>query len=596
MEDAKAEAVEPVAESPVEKSTEATPDSAEDSSNEHSLREDAQTTPEAAEVLEEQEPPSIDDPEGSQTHSAEEKQVVEDENDEGASLSDSPAKTASSACDTEPHDENAGTIGGETTIASSNDDDKKPSEDMVENNGDAGTTISPNDVSGVADDAKPLDAEDGNQRRDGGTQNSQTQPNAPQSDDASNLNTCANDASEDADMTSLERIVDEDEGVGEKVKAAPSVSLDATDSNPVDVSEEGNDRAETNSPVMKGPKSEKSAPPNAASPSCTSDEKERADIATDGGSPETCPCVYVTSNLIGMSMSGKSGSEQRRRRRRQNSRLIVDENYERSGNSKMSILGSKVDQSSMERMLPSSISPFRTPSRSPNRRRRRPGISPLHGATSDGDTELEISGKDDPSGNMDNVGTNDERGREVEVGEGGELNNSTPSIFLAEHHSNHFLCLNLTGSPVDSETASSFNNQIINCPWTAFDLANREVKSASASGDDTTIASSSAGHSDAHRTPSTPSLAAMLDICYVIAAYQSLGSENVACVYCDNGRTRTGVAVSIFSFIVSVFVLHGTAICFQVLGFPFLFRISSSIQLHHTFLFLLFNGSRLHAI
>ena len=295
-------------------------------------------------------------------------------------------------------------------------------------------------------------------------------------------------------------------------------------------------------------------------------------------------------------MSGKSGSEHLRRRRRRNSGLIVDENYESSGHSKMSILGSKVDQTSMERVLPSSISPFRTPSRSPNRIRRRPGISPLHGATSDGDTELEISGKDDPSGNMDNVGTNDERGREVEVGEGGEFNNSTPSIFLAKHHSNHFLCLNLTGSPVDSETASSFNNQIINCPWTAFDLANREVEPASASGDDTTIASSSAGHTDAHRTPSTPSLAAMLDVCYVIAAYQSLGSQNVACVYCDNGRTRTGVAVSSFSFIVCVFVLHGTAICFQVLGFPFLFRISSSIQLHHTFLFLLFNGSRLHAI
>ena len=569
-----------MAESPLEKSTEATPESAEDSSNEHSLREDAQTTPEAAEVLEEQEPPSVDDPEGSQTHSAEEKQVVEDENDGRASLSDSPVDTASSPGDTEPHDENTCATEGETTIAISNDDDKKPSEDMVENNGDEGDSVSSN-------------ARDGNQRRDGGTQNSQTQPNALQSDDTSNSNACINDASEDADRTSLEASVGGD--IGDKAGAAPSVSLDATGSNPVDVSEEGNARAESNSPVMKGPKSEKSAPPNAA-PSCTSDEKEHDDIATDGGSPETCPCVYVTSNLIGMSMSGKSGSEQRRRRRRQNSGLIVDENNESSGNSKTFILGSKVDQTSMESVLPSSISPFRTPSRSPNRRRRRPGISPLHGATSDGDTELEISGKDDPSGNVDNVGTNDRRGREVEVCEGGELKNPTPSIFLAKHHSNHFLCLNLTGSPVDSETASSFNDQIINCPWTALVLANREVEPASASGDDTTIASSSAGHSDAHRTPSTPSLAAMLDICYVIAAYQSLGSQNVTCIYCDNGRTRTGVAVSIFSFIVSVFVLHGTAICLQVLWFPFLFRISSSIQLYHTFLFLLFNGSRLHAI
>lgn len=535
VEDANAEAVEPVAESSVERSTEATLESAEDSrsSSRHSQREDAQTIPEAAEVLEEQEPQSVDDTEGSQTHIAEEKQVVEDENDEGASLSVSPAETVSSCCGAEPHDENTCAKGGETTIAISNDEDKKPSEDMVENNGDEGASISSNDASGVADDAKPLDVEDGNQRRNGGTKNSQTQSNAPQSDDTSNSNTCVNDVSEDAVRTSLER--SEDGDLGDKAGAAPSARLYTTDSNPVDVREEGNDKAETNSSGMKGPQS---APPNAASPSCTSDQKEHADITRDGGPPEKCPCVYVTSNLIGMSFSGRSGSERRRRRRRQNSSLI-HEDYESSNQSKTSILGSKVDRASVESMLPSSFSPTRTPGRSHSRRRRRLGISPSHGATSDGGTDLETSGKDDPSGNMDDVGTKNGRGREVEDSEVGELNNSAPSTFLAKHHSNNFLCLNLTGSPADSETSSSFNNQIINCPWTSYDLTNREVERASTSSTD---------KRDGHRSPSTPSLAAMMDICYAIAAYQSLGSQNVACVYCDNGRTRTGVAVSFSLF------------------------------------------------
>ena len=315
------------------------------------------------------------------------------------------------------------------------------------------------------------------------------------------------------------------------------------------------------------------------------EEQEPPSVDTEGSQVrETCPCVYVTSNLIGMSLSGTSGSEQRRRRRRQNS-VLIDEDYDLSGHSKTSLLGThRVDRASLESVLPSSISPFRTPSRSPNRRRRRPGISPLHGAaaTSDGDTDLETSGKDDPSGKVDNGGTKDERGREVEGGEGGELDNSTtPSTFLAKHHSNHFLCLNLTGSPADRVTASSFNNQIINCPWTAFDLANRESEPASSSGDDTATASSSADKRDRHRSPSTPSLSAMLDICYVIAAYQSLGSQNVACVYCDNGRTRTGVTVRLHSFIFySAFVLYCTAICLQVLGFLFRFRISSHVVPH----------------
>ena len=328
-------------------------------------------------------------------------------------------------------------------------------------------------------------------------------------------------------------------------------------------------------------------------------EPPSVDDTEDSQVKETCPCVYVTSNLIGMSLIGTSGSEQGRRRRRQNS-VLIDEDYDLSGHSKTSLLGThRVDRASLESVLPSFISPFRTPSRSPNRRRRRPGISPLHGAaaTSGGDTDLETSGKDDSSGNVDNVGTKDERGQEVEGGEGDERNNSsTPSTFLANHHSNHFLCLNLTGAPADRVTASSFNNQIINCPWTAFDLANRESESASSSGDDTTTVSSFADKRDRHRSPSTPSLSAMLDICYVIAAYQSLGSQNVACVYCDNGRTRTGVTVSFLSFIfysVLVFTWHCHLLASIGAFIPFMRLIPCP---YHTFLFLLFNGSRLHAI
>lgn len=591
-EDAKDASVETAAKSPVEESAEKTPESDDKSSGENSQREDTQGTPEAAEVLEEQEPLSVDATEFPQMPGGEGKQTTEDDNDEGDSSPDSPAETAKSSSDAEVHEENACGTGGETSIAISNDDDEIPSEDMAQNHGVEGASISSIDASRVANDAKPLDVEDGVHRRDDGTEeNSQTQPNAPQSDINANSNTCANDVSEEAIGT----CEDGDGDVNEEAKTPPCASLDTTDSNPIDKNEEeeGNDKTEITLPGMKGPKGDEVlASPTAASPSSISDQKEDADINGEGGSPQICPCVRVTSNLIGMSLGGRSGSERRRRRQRRQSGLTED--YKSSGHSKTSLLGNESDRSPLEREAPSYFSPTATPSRSPNRRRRRPGISPLRGATSGSDTNLGISVKGNPSEKKNiNEGTQDDNRQRSEDREEDEFDvDSTPSAFLAEHHSNHFLCMNLTGSPADRETASSFNNQIINCPWTAFDLSAREVEPAPSSGDDATTALSSADKGDRHRSPSTPSLAAILDICYTIAAYQSLGSQNVACVYCENGRTRTGVAVS-FPFDYFCAWFYRTVMLTRWRS-PFHF-LSASHHPHHTVLFLSPVASRLRA-
>lgn len=384
--------------------------------------------------------------------------------------------------------------------------------------------------------SKPLDVKGGDDRCDDGTQSSQTPTNPNTSDDG-------NDASENAARTLDEQSKEGDKLVGEEAKAVPSTTTEATNSDPGDMSEEGNDKPESSSPAMKGPEDEVAALPKAAPSSSIGNQNESTRINDDGVSPRACPCVYVTSSLIGMSLSGRSGSEQLRRHRRQDSGLI-EEDDERSSNSKPYLLGVEADRASQESALPSS--PTASPSRSPGKRRRRPGISPLQRSTSDGDTDL---GSSDESKQWQNKGNdlggqNGHRQRTKNCGDGVDLDlDSTPSAFLAEHHSNHFLCLNLTGAPADSQTAFSFNNQIINCPWTAFDLT-AKVEPASSSGGDATV-SSSAGKNYRHRSPSTPSLAAMLDICYTIDAYQSLGSENIACLYCENGRTRTGIAVSI---------------------------------------------------
>jgi len=130
------------------------------------------------------------------------------------------------------------------------------------------------------------------------------------------------------------------------------------------------------------------------------------------------------------------------------------------------------------------------------------------------------------------------------------------STFLNNRHSDRFLCFNLTGSPADERTVLLLNHQVVNCPWTAMDVAEAERRSkfrAENCGEDdneddsiSVDTSGTTASSGGSRSPSTPSLPALLDICYAIAAYHALSPQNVACVYCQNGKTRTGVAIACY--------------------------------------------------
>ena len=130
------------------------------------------------------------------------------------------------------------------------------------------------------------------------------------------------------------------------------------------------------------------------------------------------------------------------------------------------------------------------------------------------------------------------------------------STFLKNRHPDRFLCFNLTGSPADERTVLLLNHQVVNCPWTAMDVAEAERRSRDRAEnrdedeneDDSTSVDTSGTttSSGGSRSPSTPSLPALLDICYAIAAYHALSPQNVACVYCQNGKTRTGVAIACY--------------------------------------------------
>ena len=332
---------------------------------------------------------------------------------------------------------------------------------------------------------------------------------------------------------------DEDEN------AAPTVNTTEFDHSKI--SEDGNDKAAGASSGIMGPTTGNDvqvSPSASSSPKAKSEQKEGAEINCNGASPRTCPWVTATvaSNLIGMSLSGRSGSEQLRRRT--SGPMSSDgPNSDHEVSFLRTEKAIQADPASMGTTLGSSIPPNVSPSRTPGRKRRRPGISPSQRSTSGGDADSGAWGKVKDSLDMatfSGLHDGDDQGMKMENGSESDVK-SMASAFLVEHHANHFLLLNLTSVPANEQTAALFHNQIINCPWTAFDLA-KNAQPSSSTGNDTNSCSND--QSDRHRSPSTPSLSALLEICYIIAAYQALGSQNVAYVYCSNGRTRTGVAVS----------------------------------------------------
>ena len=98
------------------------------------------------------------------------------------------------------------------------------------------------------------------------------------------------------------------------------------------------------------------------------------------------------------------------------------------------------------------------------------------------------------------------------------VNSGALSSFLTRRHEHHFLLINLSEEEPDDRTLLLLNRQILSCGWSSPCLEKSE----------------------------TPCLPHVLDICYTIHAYLSLDSNNIICVYCANGRTRTAIIIACY--------------------------------------------------
>jgi len=103
------------------------------------------------------------------------------------------------------------------------------------------------------------------------------------------------------------------------------------------------------------------------------------------------------------------------------------------------------------------------------------------------------------------------------------------SSFLNNRHQNHYLLFNISSKPPSSHMSNLLNNQIVSLPWTCPGINSPTVSTA-----------------PLPFAASIPTLKCLLDICYAMDAYLQLHPQNIAAVYCSNGKTRTGIAVAAY--------------------------------------------------
>ena len=98
-------------------------------------------------------------------------------------------------------------------------------------------------------------------------------------------------------------------------------------------------------------------------------------------------------------------------------------------------------------------------------------------------------------------------------------NPSTLSTFLHQHHSNHFLAMNLTNSAANDRTLTLLRRQVANVHWVSPRLEKSE----------------------------TPTLSHLLEVVYMIHAYIQLNStKNTILLYCHNGKTRSAIVTACY--------------------------------------------------
>ena len=95
---------------------------------------------------------------------------------------------------------------------------------------------------------------------------------------------------------------------------------------------------------------------------------------------------------------------------------------------------------------------------------------------------------------------------------------ATLSTFLDQRHKNHALVIFLSDLPPDDRTRLLLRRQIVSLPWKA----------------------------PGQPASETPTIATLLNICYVLTAWLHHDPDNVAVVTCANGKTRTAIAVACY--------------------------------------------------
>eukprot|EP00804_Cyclotella_cryptica_P000890 CCRYP_001117-RB/>CCRYP_001117-RB protein AED:0.15 eAED:0.22 QI:0/1/0.78/1/1/0.92/14/0/3367 len=149
------------------------------------------------------------------------------------------------------------------------------------------------------------------------------------------------------------------------------------------------------------------------------------------------------------------------------------------------------------------------------------------------------------------------------------------SSFLEQRHSRRYLLFNVSDEDVDDRTLLLLGRQVVHLPWGSPRLnTNASQISASAASfersnsNDCPVSPTPTHTRDSSRgsginvgregaavpnnkSSQTPAVSRVMEICYAMHAYLTTSAlrgkrSTIACVYCSNGKTRTGVVVACY--------------------------------------------------
>ncbi|KAL7489856.1 hypothetical protein ACHAW6_015582 [Cyclotella cf. meneghiniana] len=148
------------------------------------------------------------------------------------------------------------------------------------------------------------------------------------------------------------------------------------------------------------------------------------------------------------------------------------------------------------------------------------------------------------------------------------------SSFLEQRHSRRYLLFNVSDEDVDDRTLLLLGRQVVHLPWgsprlntnasqlapsSSFECANSNECPVSPTPSHTRDSSRSSGinigrdgaGASNNKSSQTPAVSRVMEICYAMHSYLTTSAlrgkrSTVACVYCSNGKTRTGVVAACY--------------------------------------------------